>query len=95
MKVRSHGIELPLAIDAPLTGSDTQTLLDVGHDLIATDRNLLLNVNLGLSSDSADTFAAQLGAAHDLGLPLLVGSSRAGRRLPRTPATSQSHTPPF
>jgi len=73
VKVRSHGIEVPLAIDAPLTGSDTQTLLDVGHDLIATDRNLLLNVNLGLSSDSADTFAAQLGAAHDLGLPLLVG----------------------
>lgn len=77
-RMRSAGILLPLAIDAPLEGSNIQTLLDSGRDLIATDTtgNLMLNVNLGLANDSADspdTLAAQLGSAAALELPMLIG----------------------
>jgi mannan endo-1,4-beta-mannosidase len=76
--MRSAGMKLPLAIDAPLEGSDMQTLLDAGEALIAKAdslRNLLLNVNVGLSSDPPEVLATQLiaAAASPLELPILIG----------------------
>ena len=75
-RMRTASINVPLAIDAPLAGSDVETLLSSsGRARIAADssQNLLLNVNAGGSSDSGETLAAQLNEAHAAVLPLLIG----------------------
>lgn len=75
-RIRSAAINVPLAIDAPLAGSDVETLLSAsGLARIAADplHNLLLNVNAGGSSDTGDKLAAQLNKAHAAVLPLLIG----------------------
>ena len=75
-RMRTASINVPLAIDAPLAGSDVETLLSSsGQARIAADpsHNLLLNVNAGGSSDSGETLAAQLNRARAAVLPLLIG----------------------
>jgi mannan endo-1,4-beta-mannosidase len=75
-RVRAAAINVPLAIDAPLAGSDVETLLSSsGPARIAADplHNLLLNVNAGGSSDTGEKLAAQLNRARAAILPLLIG----------------------
>jgi len=73
--MRDAGIAVPLAIDAPLAGSDVESLLSLGRARIKADplHNLLLNVNAGFLSDSSATLARQLSTAYKANLPLLIG----------------------
>jgi mannan endo-1,4-beta-mannosidase len=74
--MRTAAINVPLAIDAPLAGSDVETLLSSSAPArLAADplHNLLLNVNAGGSSDTGETLATQLNRARAAILPLLIG----------------------
>jgi len=73
--LRSAGINVPLAVDAPQFGLDTAALSQSGSERLLADprRNILFSINAWWPNASASVIRTNISLATNAGLPTLVG----------------------
>lgn len=73
--LRQAGIQVPIAIDIPNSGTDLNAMIEHGAERLQNDANVLLNVNWGLADTgmTGDDLIASFDRAFNKQLPVMLG----------------------